>query len=55
MNYDLILEALQVGADRQHERTADTWGEAACTEQTPCIFCQAIAEVKAAKRQGGAS
>ena len=43
---DIILEALEVGAERQHERTADTWGEAACCEQLPCIFCQAIKEHK---------
>lgn len=46
MNTELILEALQVGADRQHERTADTWGEAACEERNLCIFCQAIRELK---------
>jgi hypothetical protein len=42
MATDLIDRALRLGAERQHDRTADTWGEAACTEETPCIFCQAI-------------
>jgi hypothetical protein len=46
VNREIILEALKVGAERQHERTADHWGEAACTEQTPCVFCQAIVAMK---------
>lgn len=43
---EIIIEALTVGADRQHDRTADTWGEAACTEPAPCVFCQGLAALR---------
>lgn len=45
---DVILEALEAGAEREHEETADHWGKAACGEAELCIFCQAIAEHKKA-------
>lgn len=46
MDDDVILDALIVGAQRQHEH-AEQWGEVACTWRAPCIFCQAIMEHKA--------
>jgi len=40
------LECLRVAAETNHDLTADHWAKSACTEQTPCVFCKRLEEVK---------
>jgi hypothetical protein len=40
-----MLEALHNAADIQHE-TSRQRGEVDCTDETPCLFCAAIAEAE---------
>lgn len=41
--YNGLVKALKVAADIQHE-TSESRGEITCTEETRCIFCQALAK-----------